>query len=108
MANITDDMENCFTVNEESALNEMLYYTFRSRTFKFRGSTFGLMDDAVGEARSSSTEKVIDCLMWSLLPVVLIVAMFWFHSSLLDHSGPDISQWTADLLEVWAQVKALS
>ena len=108
VANITDDMENCFTVNEESALNEMLYYTFRSRTFKFRGSTFGLMDDAVGEARSSSTEKVIDCLMWSLLPVVLIVAMFWFHSSLLDHSGPDISQWKADLLEFWAQVKALS
>lgn len=108
VASITDDMEDCFTVNKESALSEMLYYTFRSRTFKFKGSNFAMMDDAVGEAKSSSTEKVIDCLMWSLLPMVLIIAMLWFHSSLLDHNGPNVSEWKADVLEFWAQVRALS
>lgn len=102
-----DDLKGAFAVNEESALNEMLYYTFRSRTFKFKGSNFGVMDDAVGEARSNSTEKIIHCVMWSLVPAFLILALVWFHSRLLDHGGPDLESWKQVWFDFWAQLKAL-
>lgn len=102
-----DELKGAFAVDEDSALNEMLYYTFRSRTFKFKGSNFGVMDDAVGEARSSSTEKIINCVMWSLVPACLIIALVWFHSQMLDHNGPDIASWKQVWFDFWAQIKAL-
>ena len=107
IASITDDMKDAFKVNEQRALSEMLYYTFRSRTFKFKGSNFALMDDAVGEARSNSTEKVINCFMWSLLPAVLILAIVWYHNDLLDHYGPNIDAWKLNWFDFWYQLKAL-
>lgn len=102
-----DELKVAFKVDEDESLNEMLHYTFRSRTFKFKGSNFGLMDDAVGEAKSSSTEKVINCVMWSLVPGFLILSMIWFHSSILNHNGPDIDAWRKALSDFWVQFTAL-
>lgn len=107
VATPSDELKDALKVNEENALSEMLYYTFRSRTFKFKGSTFAMMDDAVGEARSSSTEKVITCVMWGLLPACLCLAMLYYHSSMLDHTGPDVNSWKQACFDFWAQFKAL-
>ncbi len=107
VASPTEDLKDAFKVNDDDSLSEILYYTFRSRTFKFKGSTFSLMDDAVGEARSSSTEKVVNCVMWSLVPAFLIIAMIWFHSSMLNHDGPDVDSWRQMFSDFWYQLKAL-
>lgn len=103
VGSITDEMKGVFKLNEDDVLNELLYYTFRMRTFKFKGSSFSLMDDAVGEAKSNSTEKVINCVMWSLIPACLTVAMVWFHSHLLDHNGPNIDAWKQAWADFWTQ-----
>ena len=103
----TDELKGVFRLDEKEALNELLYYTFRMRTFKFKGSTFALMDNAVGEARSNSTEKVINCLMWSLIPACLILNMLWFHSSTLGHTGLDVEAWKQAFSNFWSQFFAL-
>lgn len=101
------ELKEAFDVDERNALSEILYYTFRTRSFKFKGSNFSLMDDAVGEVQSNSTEKVINCVMWSLVPACLILSMLWFHSSFLDHGGPDVDSWRQSLGEFWTHFKAL-
>ncbi len=102
-----NELKDAFDVDEQDSLREILFYTFRTRSFKFKGSTFSLMDDAVGEVRSNSTEKVINCVMWSLVPTFLIMAMFWYHSAFLDHAGPDVESWKDSFAELWQNVKAL-
>ena len=103
VGNVSDELKGVFKVNEEEVLNELLYYTFRVRNFKFKGNTFALMDDAVGEVKSNSTEKVINCVMWSLLPACLLLAMVWFHSSMLDHGAPNIDAWKEAWTGFWTQ-----
>lgn len=99
-----DELKGVFTLNDAEVLNELLYYTFRMRTFKFKGSTFALMDDAVGEAKSNSTEKIINCFVWSLLPACLILAMLWFHSRLMGHGALDINSWKDAWVNFWMQM----
>ncbi len=103
----TDELKGVFKLDEKEALNELLYYAFRMRTFKFKGSTFTLMDNAVGEARSNSTEKVINCMVWSLIPACLVLSMLWFHSHLLGHNGPDVEAWKQAWVGFWTQFIAL-
>lgn len=107
VGHVTEEMKEALKLDESEALNEQLYYTFRMRSFKFKGSSYALIDDAVGEARSNSTEKVINCIMWSLVPGFLVLAMLWYHSAFLGHNGPDIGAWKEAWVGFWTQFIAL-
>jgi len=73
----------------KSTLLEPLYYTFKTKAYKFNGSKFGLLNDVTDQVRSISGESVLHYLLWSLLAFVLVLEFVVFSPSLLNVSNPD-------------------
>lgn len=57
----------------KSSLIEPLYYTFKTRSKRYKASHFGLLDELSDHVRSLSGESVIHYVLWSLTAVVMIV-----------------------------------
>lgn len=57
----------------KSSLLEPLYYTFKTRSVRYKGSRFGLLDELNDHVRSMSGESVIHYVLWALMAVVMIV-----------------------------------
>ncbi|MCR4918201.1 MAG: protein kinase [Prevotella sp.] len=60
----------------KSTLIEPLVYTFKQRSFKFKGSKFTLLDDASNQIESYKGESMIHYMLWSLLVIVMLVTRF--------------------------------
>jgi hypothetical protein len=56
-----------------SSLLEPLYYTFKTKSFRYKSTKFSLLDDISNQVRSISGENVIHYLLWGLLFLVLIL-----------------------------------
>ena len=74
----------------KSTLLEPLYYTFKQRTFKFKGSKFGMLDDVTNQIRSLSGESVLHYILWSAMMGVLLLEMIVFSPKLLNYRNPDL------------------
>jgi serine/threonine protein kinase len=74
----------------KSTLLEPLYYTFKQRTFKFKGSKFGMLDDVTNQIRSLSGESVLHYILWSTMVAVLLFEMLFFSPKLLNYKNPDL------------------
>ncbi|MCF0197642.1 MAG: hypothetical protein HUK03_10540, partial [Bacteroidaceae bacterium] len=74
-----DETRNVFHVDENKALLERLFYTFKTKSFKFKGSNFGALDDMVGEANAARYESELTCTLWGVLLVILILVFVVFH-----------------------------
>lgn len=57
----------------KSSLQEPLYYTFKTRSVRYKASRFGLLDELNDHVRSMSGEAVIHYVLWTLMAVVMIV-----------------------------------
>lgn len=57
----------------KSSLLEPLYYTFKTRSVRYKGSRFGLLDELHDHVRSMSGESVIHYMLWTLMAVVMII-----------------------------------
>jgi len=74
----------------KSTLLEPLYYTFKQKSFKFKGSKFNMLDDVTNQIRSVSGESVLHYIMWSIL-VGLLVLEFVATSPKLLNRHPDMN-----------------
>ena len=63
-----------------STLLEPLYYTFKTRSQRYKASSFGLLDEVSDQVHSLSGESVIHYALWSLMAIVMIAELL-----LLNH-----------------------
>ena len=82
---ISEVLEN----DVKSNLIEPLFYTFKARSYKFKGSKFGLLNDVTDQVRSISGESVLHYVLWSLLMLVFVVSFVVFSPSMLNIANPN-------------------
>ena len=77
-----------FADDIQSTLLEPLYYTFKTKSFRFKGSKFGMLDDVSDQIRSISGESVLHYIMWSGMVALLIAEFVIFSPKLLNVRNP--------------------
>ncbi len=89
----------------KSTLLEPLYFTFKQKSYRFKGSKFGLLDDVANQVRSISGESVIHYILWSLMVVMLIAELVIFSPNLLNINKSDIDTIKVNPTEVVDQIQ---
>ena len=74
----------------KSSLLEPLYYTFKTKSYRYKGSKFGLLDDVTDQVHSLSGESVLHYVLWSVLVLIFVLDFIIYSPSLLNVSNPDI------------------
>ncbi len=82
---ISEVLEN----DVKSNLIEPLFYTFKARSYKFKGSKFGLLNDVTDQVRSISGESVLHYVLWSLLMLVFVISFVVFSPKMLNIANPN-------------------
>jgi len=82
---ISEVLEN----DVKSTLLEPLYYTFKTKSYKFNGSKFGLLNDVTDQVRSISGESVLHYILWTLLALIFVLDFIVFSPSLMNVSNPN-------------------
>lgn len=103
-----NELNNVFKEDVNTSLLEPLYYTFKTKSFKYKGSNFGLLDDVVNVVKASSGELLIHYMLWCFFMALLIVEFVAYHKYMLDLPVPDINQWIVNfkaLIHKWNDVK---
>ena len=72
----------------KSTLLEPLYYTFKTKSYRFKGSKFGLLNDVTDQVRSISGESVLHYILWSLLALIFVIDFIVFSPSLMNVKNP--------------------
>lgn len=72
----------------KSSLLEPLYYTFKTRSQRFKSSKFGLLDEVSDQVNSSAGESVIHYILWSILTLLFVAEFALFSPRLLDMTLP--------------------
>lgn len=67
-----------------TSLLEPLYYTFKTKSFRYKSTKFSLLDDISNQVRSISGENIIHYLMWGLLFLVLILEFCVLSPAILN------------------------
>ena len=78
----------------KSTLLEPLYYTFKTKSYKFKGSKFGLLDDVTDQVRSISGESVLHYVLWSVLALIFVLDFIIYSPSLMNVSNPDVDNFS--------------
>ena len=89
----------------KSTLLEPLYYTFRQKGIKFKGSKFGMLDDVTNQVRSLCGESVLHYVLWSIMVALLVAEMVMFSPKLLNMSNPDLDHMRVNPTEVVRQIQ---
>ena len=87
----------------KSMLLEPLYYTFKTKSYKFKGSKFGLLNDVTDQVRSISGESVLHYILWSVLALIFVLDFIIFSPSLLNVSNPNTS--SLNPTEIFKQIE---
>jgi hypothetical protein len=74
----------------KSSLLEPLFYTFKTKSYRFKGSKFGLLNDVTDQVRSISGESVLHYILWSVLVLIFVLDFIIFSPSLLNVSNPNV------------------
>lgn len=98
-------LRHVFDIDHDQALREQLYHTYKTHSFRFKGSNFALLDDAVAEARATSEERVLNSIIWSILLVVMILLFILYHPRLIGLTPPDIWAWKLKWWDLQHQIK---
>ena len=67
----------------KTSLIEPLYYTFRTRAARFKGSQFGVLDDVTDQAHSQAGESVLHYVLWTMMTLLVAGELIVFY--LMDH-----------------------
>ena len=67
----------------KSTLLEPLYYTFKTKSSRYKSSHFSVLDEVDDHIHSLSGESVIHYIMWSLLTIVMIGELCLFSPKLI-------------------------
>ena len=90
----------------KSTLIEPLYYTFKTKSYKFRGSKFGMLDDVQNRIRSIAGESVLHYILWSLMAAFLVIEMIVYNPHLLNVDNPYSGSRKASQAHVITHIKA--
>lgn len=71
-----------------STLIEPLYYTFKTKSYRFKGSKFGLFDDVQNRINTVAGERVLHYMLWSLMVFLLVLEMIIYSPSLMNVPNP--------------------
>lgn len=72
----------------KTTLIEPLYYTFKQKSYRFKGSKFAILDDVNNQVRSISGESVMHYILWTLMAASVILEMVLFSPKLGDMNLP--------------------
>ena len=90
----------------QSSLLEPLYYTFKTKSFKYKGSKFGMLDDMSDQVRSISGESVLHYLLWCLMVLLLVAEFVVFSPSLMNVRNPNLDgKWKLQTHKVIKQIE---
>ena len=89
----------------KSTLLEPLYYTFKTKAYKFNGSKFGLLNDVTDQVRSISGESVLHYVLWSLLAFLFVLEFIVFSPRLMNVSNPNSDAITTAPSEIIEQIE---
>ena len=76
----------------KSSLLEPLYYTFKTRSYRYKSSKFGLLNQVTDQVRSVSGEAVVHYVLWTLLVGLLVAEFCMFSPKLLNMPNPDLGE----------------
>ena len=74
----------------QSSLLEPLYYTFKTKSYKYKGSKFGMLDDVSDQVRSISGESVLHYILWCLMVFLLVGEFIVFSPKLMNVRNPNL------------------
>ncbi|MBQ8593742.1 MAG: protein kinase [Bacteroidaceae bacterium] len=100
------DLQPLFNENVNQTLLDPLYYTYKQKSFQFKGSNFKAIDEAVGVITASKVEFYAHYIEWILFMLTLATLFIVFHADLLNIDVPDIVAWKAKLGEMIKSFKA--
>jgi len=89
----------------KSMLLEPLYYTFKTKSYKYNGSKFGMLNDVTDQVRSISGESVLHYVLWSILAFIFVFNFIVFSRSLLNVSNPDPNEITLSPSKILRQLE---
>ena len=72
----------------KSTLLEPLYYTFKTKSHRYKSTKFGLLDEMNDTVKSMSGESVIHYVLWCLMALVFILEFSIFSSHLMNANLP--------------------
>ena len=72
----------------KTTLLEPLHYTFKQKSYRFKGSKFAILDDVNNQVRSISGESVMHYILWTLMVASVILEMVLFSPKLGDMNLP--------------------
>ena len=73
----------------KTSLMEPLIYTFKQKSFKFKGSKFAMLDDVTNQVRSISGESVLHYQIWALMAALVVAEMVLFNPKILNYEIPN-------------------
>ena len=94
-----------FNDDIQTTLMEPLYYTFKARALRFKGSKFGLMDDVSDQVKALTGESLLHYVMWSILMGVFVVMFALFSPKLLNVPSPNLNHWHISLSKIITDIK---
>ena len=67
----------------KSTLIEPLYYTFKTKAYRFKGSKFGILDDIYNRILSYTGERVLHYALWTAMVATLLIEMILLNTNLI-------------------------
>lgn len=89
----------------KSSLLEPLYYTFKTKSYKYKGSKFAMLQDVSDHVRSMAGESVVHYACWSLLIFIFVFEFMLFNPHTLNTKTPNLPTWRIDYQEVIQKLK---
>jgi serine/threonine protein kinase len=89
----------------KTSLLEPLYYTFKQKSFRFKGSKFGMLDDVTNQVRSLSGESVMHYVLWALMMFLMVMEMVLFSPKLVNLGTPDLKNMSLSPTSVVKQLQ---
>lgn len=90
----------------QSTLIEPLYYTFKTKSYRFKGSKFGMLDDISDQVRSISGESVLHYMLWSVMVAILVAEFVVFSPKLMNVRNPSLDgRWKSHPQQIIKQLE---
>ena len=79
----------------KSSLIEPLYYTFKTKSYRYKSSKFGLLNQVTDQVRSISGESVVHYVLWTILMGLLVLEFCMFSPKILNMPNPVVGEETS-------------
>lgn len=92
----------------KSNLIEPLYYTFKTKSFRFKGTKFNLLDGVRDRLHSISNETAVHHVVWCVLVGAVILEMVLFHPHLGNMKAPEVNPFEVNPESVYQTIQQTS